>query len=155
MSVIALDIGRVHPKQDLFLRADTKHIGFGGARGGGKSHALRLKAMILCAKYAGIRVLILRRTYPELLANHISVMVDACNGFARYNKTDKIMTWINGSVIKYGYCDNDSQIGQYQGQEYDVIMIDEATQFKEEWIRKLIACLRGTNAFPKIGRAHV
>jgi hypothetical protein len=38
---------------------------------------------------------------------------------------------------------------QYQGAEYDVIMIDEATQLKEEWLKVFPACLRGVNEFPK------
>ena len=35
------------PKQVQFYKASTKHVGFGGARGGGKSHAVRTKAVLL------------------------------------------------------------------------------------------------------------
>ena len=38
---------------------------------------------------------------------------------------------------------------RYQGAEYDVIFLDEATQLKEEWLRQFAACLRGVNEFPK------
>lgn len=38
---------------------------------------------------------------------------------------------------------------RYQGAEYDVIFLDEATQLKEEWMRQFAACLRGVNGFPK------
>ena len=38
---------------------------------------------------------------------------------------------------------------QYQGQEYDVIFMDEATQFTEFQFTTLTACLRGANDFPK------
>jgi hypothetical protein len=38
---------------------------------------------------------------------------------------------------------------QYQGAEYDVIFLDEVTQLQEMWIKKIIACLRGANNFPK------
>ena len=34
-------------KQKQFLTAKTKHIGFGGARGGGKSWSVRTKAKLL------------------------------------------------------------------------------------------------------------
>ena len=63
---------RINPpseKQKQFLKARTKHVGFGGARGGGKSWSVRTKAKLLALKYAGIRILIVRRTYPELLEN--------------------------------------------------------------------------------------
>ena len=149
MTQMAKYIGNIHPKQELFMRAKTKHIGFGGSRGGGKSHALRTKAKLLCAKYPGIAILIVRRTYTELESNHIARLVAECFGFAKYNDKHKLMTFVNGSKIKFDYCDNDNHINHYQGQEYDVIMLDEATQLKEAWIVKLIACLRAVNDYPK------
>ena len=45
--VIALTLDAPSEKQKLFLKAKTKHIGFGGARGGGKSWAVRTKAVLL------------------------------------------------------------------------------------------------------------
>lgn len=149
MTQVAKYIGEIHPKQELFMRAKTKHIGFGGSRGGGKSHALRTKAKLLCARYPGISILIVRRTYPELQSNHIARLVPECVGLAKYNDKNKLLTFVNGSKIKFDYCDNDNHINHYQGQEYDIIMLDEATQLKEDWIRKLIACLRAVNDFPK------
>lgn len=53
-------------KQWEFLTAKEKYIAYGGARGGGKSWAVRAKAMLMCAHYGGIKCLIVRRTYPEL-----------------------------------------------------------------------------------------
>ena len=53
-------------KQRLFLTDRHKYIAYGGARGGGKSWAVRVKAMLLARRYPGIRMLIVRRTYPEL-----------------------------------------------------------------------------------------
>ena len=58
-------------KQRLFLLDEHKYVGYGGARGGGKSWAVRIKAVLLCYKYAGIKVMIIRRSYPELRENHI------------------------------------------------------------------------------------
>ena len=137
-------------KQVAFLSARTKHIGFGGARGGGKSWSVREKAKRFCVRYKGIKTLIIRRTYPELINNHITPLQDEIPTMvARYNKTDKIFRFFNGSTIKFGYCNNDNDLLQYQGAEYDVIFIDEATQLQEMWIKKIIACCRGVNNFPK------
>ena len=58
-------------KQKLFLTAETMHIGFGGARGGGKSWSVRTKAKLLALNYGGIKILIVRRTFPELVNNQI------------------------------------------------------------------------------------
>ena len=136
-------------KQKLFLTADTMHIGFGGARGGGKSWSVRTKAKLLALNYPGIKVLIVRRTFPELVNNHINFLRTELYGIARYNKTEKVFTFPNGSTIKFGYCNNDKDLDQYQGAEYDIIFLDEATQLQEMWIKKITACVRGVNAFPK------
>ena len=136
-------------KQKLFLADHHKHIAFGGARGGGKSWAVRDKAKRLCLRFPGIKILIVRRTFPELVNNHINQLREELHGIARYNKTEKIFTFPNGSTIKFGYCNNDRDLDQYQGAEYDVIFLDEATQLQEEWIKKIAACVRGVNSFPK------
>jgi hypothetical protein len=136
-------------RQLQFLRADKKHVGFGGARGGGKSWAVRAKAKLLCLRYPGIKVLIVRKTYGELLNNHINTLRGDLHGIARYNKSEKIFSFQNGSTIKFGYCACDSDLDQYQGAEYDVIFLDEATQLQEMWIKKITACVRGVNKFPK------
>ena len=60
-----LTISPPSAKQELFLKADTKHVGFGGARGGGKSWSVRTKAKLLALNFAGIRELIVRRTYAK------------------------------------------------------------------------------------------
>lgn len=136
-------------KQKLFLADHHKHVAFGGARGGGKSWAVRDKAKRLCLRFPGIKILIVRRTFPELVNNHINQLREELHGIARYNKTEKIFTFPNGSTIKFGYCNNDRDLDQYQGAEYDVIFLDEATQLQEEWIKKITACVRGVNSFPK------
>lgn len=136
-------------KQQKFLADHHKHVAFGGARGGGKSWAVRDKAKRLCLRFPGIKLLIVRRTFPELVNNHINQLREELHGIASYNKTEKVFTFPNGSTIKFGYCNNDRDLDQYQGAEYDVIFLDEATQLQEEWIKKITACVRGVNSFPK------
>lgn len=137
------------PRQREFLAATAKYVAYGGARGGGKSHAVRLKATLLALRYPGINILILRRTYPDLYENHIRIMIAELAGVAAYRESDKALTFRTGSRIKFGYCDADADLAQYQGREYDVIFIDEATQFSEFQFQVLRACLRGVNDFPK------
>lgn len=146
---LELDLSTVNPKQILFFKSRKRFIAYGGARGGGKSWALQRKAIMLSLRFAGINILLLRRTYPELQENHINAMLSLLNGFAVYNKTDKCFVFPNGSRIKLGYCKAESDVLQYQGQEYDVIFIDEATQFSYFQFQTLTACLRGANDFPK------
>lgn len=144
-----IDLSKLSDKQYKFLADGHRHVGYGGARGGGKSWAVRTKAKILAASYPGIKILIVRRTFPELLNNHINPLREELHGLAAFNKSEKIFTFPNGSGIKFGYCNCDGDLGQYQGTEYDVIFLDEATQLLEDWIKKINACVRGVNDFPK------
>ena len=145
-----LILGEPNPKQKLFLKDNHRHVAYGGSRGGGKSWSIRAKAKLLALKYKGIKILIVRKTYRELINNHIDPLRAELQGIAKYNKTDKVFTFFNGSTIWFGYCASDADLGQYQGAEYDIIFIDEATQLMEGWIRKINLAVRSTNKeFPK------
>lgn len=138
-----------NPKQRQALLARRRYVAYGGARGGGKSWFVRWKAVLLCLRYPGIKVLITRRTYRELYNNHIAPLVKLLGSMAVYNKSEKSFFFPNGSSIAFGYCDGDEDLGQYQGAEYDIWFADEAGQFREEWLVQMDACVRGANAFPK------
>jgi len=150
MNDILLTLSPPTEKQALFLSARAKHIGYGGARGGGKSHIVRDKAVRLCLRYPGIRVLILRRTMPELRSNHINILKKMIPAqIARYSQAERCFFWDNGSTIKCDYCDNDSHLMHFQGCEYDVIFLEEATNLQQSWIEAITVCCRGVNDFPK------
>lgn len=150
MARVTIDIPEPNEKQKLFLADQHRHCAYGGARGGGKSWAVRVKSILLCCRWQGLKVLIVRKTYKELINNHI-VPLQAMlpREVARYNKTEKVFTFFNGSTIWFGYCNNDSDLDQYQGAEYDVIFFDEATQLKEEWLKKINLAVRQPNGLPK------
>ena len=148
-SEIRLSMPEPNEKQKLALEETHRYVGYGGARGGGKSWFVRWKATLLCLAFAGIKCLITRRTYRELLNNHIVPLLIMLNGIATYNKSDKAFYFPNGSSIWFGYCANDGDLGQYQGAEYDIWFADEAGQMLESWITAIDACVRGANDFPK------
>lgn len=143
-----INLGRPQPKQAEFLKATNRYVAYGGARGGGKSWAIRYKCVVLALKYPGIRQLIIRRTYPELWSNHIQPLKQQLDGIGKYHDGRKEITLINGSVIIFGFCANLADVDRYQGQEYDVIYMDEATQFMQEIFDSLRVCVRGVNNFP-------
>lgn len=146
---VNLVMPKPNPKQELAFRERHRYVAYGGARSGGKSHFVRWKAILLCLYFPGIKVLITRRTYRELMNNHIVPLQGILNGVARYVKSEKAFYFPNGSTITFGYCDNDNDVGQYQGAEYDVWFADEAGQFQESWLVMIDACVRGVNSFPK------
>ena len=110
---------------------------------------MRTKAKLLALNYAGIRILIVRRTYPELINNHINILRVELLEIAKYNDKDKVLKFGNGSSINFAYCARDTDLDRLQGVEYDVIFLDEATQLSEYQMKTIVACLRGVNDFPK------
>ena len=110
---------------------------------------MRTKAKLLALRYPGIKQLIVRRTYKELTGNHINILRAETLGIAKYNSTDKVLKFANGSTIEFMYCARNSDLDALQGQEYDVIYLDEATQLSEYQMKAITACCRGVNDFPK------
>ncbi|MBR2894999.1 MAG: phage terminase large subunit [Oscillospiraceae bacterium] len=133
-----------NPRQQEFFKAQARHIGYGGARGGGKSWAARRKAVMLCMRYDNLKGLLLRRTMPELRNNHIIPLQMELNGYARYKNEERAFLFPNGSRLSLGYCDSDGDLLQYQGQEFDFILFEEATHFPEDWILFITTSLRTT-----------
>lgn len=131
-------------QQVKFFEATQKYICYGGARGGGKSWAMRRKFVMLAMRYPGLKILLLRRTLPELRNNHILILQSELYGYAKYNQQERAFVFPNGSRLNLGYCDNEGDMLQYQGQEYDVIGFEEATNFQPDWITFISTCLRTT-----------
>ena len=150
MSGRVVHIGGVpNPKQQQFFDSRAKYTAYGGARGGGKSWALRRKLVAMCLRYRGIHCLLLRRTLEELKSNHIYPMLREYGDILRWREGERAFVFEGGSRIDCGYCDCDRDMLRYQGQEYDIIAIDEATQLTEEQFTVFRACLRGVGAFPR------
>lgn len=136
--------GTPNNKQRLFFLSSKRHTAYGGARGGGKSWALRRKFVLLALNYPKLKLLLLRRTFPELRENHILVLQEELHTIARFVERDKSFIFLNKSKIKLGYCEHESDVFQYQGQEYDVIGLEEATHFTDSQRLFLSTCNRTT-----------
>lgn len=134
--------GTPNPKQEQFFLAEARHIAYGGARGGGKSWAMRRKFVLLAFRYPALNLLLLRRTLPELNENHVLPLQRELSRAVQYHATQRAFLFPNGSRIKLGYCDREADVFQYQGQEYDVIGMEEATQFTETQMQFLTTCNR-------------
>lgn len=144
-----LTMDRPNPRQQEFLRCRKKYVAFGGAGAAAKAGpsaprpscwpcAIRGSVCCWCAgpirswkpttsAFCGRSWPVSRNTGPP----------------------PRQFVFPNGSVLDFGYCAADGDMDRYQGAEYDVIFLDEATQLKEEWLRQFAACLRGVNEFPK------
>ena len=61
-----LVISEPNEKQKKFFESKNRFIGYGGARGGGKSWALRTKFILLAFNYPNLKLLLLRNTLHHI-----------------------------------------------------------------------------------------
>lgn len=138
----------LHAKQGVALLTDATEVLYGGAAGGGKSHLMRVCALLWCAAIPGLQVYIFRRIRDDLIKNHMegpkgfrSMLAPwvLCN-FVRI-VDDEIRFW-NGSKIYLCHCKDEKDVYKYQGAEIHVLFIDELTHFTEAMYRFLRSRVR-------------
>jgi len=153
---MALNV-ELQPKQSELLRLikETDHtiIGYGGSKGGSKSHAVRDVNLILCVenKSYPIKTLIIRRNSTDLLENHIIPFFQKYPELEKFfNKSERIIYWPDGSTTKFGCADNEADIYNFEGKEYDYIFVDEATHFTQIMLEFLLSRNRSGHYLAKI-----
>jgi phage terminase large subunit len=133
----------IQPKQWEFMQCPARFRLYGGAKGGGKSHAMRMECVRQALSAPNVRGLALRRTFPEIEENMVVPMLSELpKGIYDYNATKGILTFRNGSTVRFGYCRNFKDVLQYQGIEYDFECIEELTHWQEKEFKILKTSLR-------------
>ena len=137
---LALNI-RLQPKQKELLDylQTTGHdcpsvIGFGGARGGAKSGAVRRIALAEQFRLNGVNSCIVRRVFPDVRENHIERMRQEYPQLEEYYRaTDHEYALPNGSRIGFWYAENQIEVQRkFWGPEFRVAFVDQAEQFTEK-----------------------
>lgn len=118
------------PKQLEFHQAEEYDVVFGGSRGSGKSLAVLMDGISRCVHVPGLRALALRKTYPELRQTLLMELARhryAKQLGARWNGSDFLLSFPNGSVLQLGYLDALTDVSRYQGTSWGLILVDELT----------------------------
>lgn len=119
-------------------------IGYGGARGGGKSHWLLAQmGADDCQRMPGLKCLLLRKVgkanlehlqdLRQRLFRHLPHEFQAPRG---------ILHFANGSRIVAGHFQAEKDIDSYLGLEYDVIGVEEATTLTWRKYQDIVTCCR-------------
>lgn len=116
---------------------------YGGAAGGGKSRWARAMAVLHCLRFPGIKVIIFRRTFPDLRRSVEEPMrAELPRALASYNKQDHTFTFANGSRLELAYLAKRDDVENYQGAEYQLVVFEELTHFTEDQYLYLKSRLR-------------
>jgi phage terminase large subunit len=119
-------------------------VGYGGARGGGKSHWLLAQmGADDCQRVPGLKCLLLRKVgkantehFEELQRR---LFVGLKHEFSGYKA---LLKFGNGSQITAGHYQAEKDIDNYLGLEYDVIGIEEATTLSARKHQDISTCSR-------------
>lgn len=124
----------------------ARMILYGGSAGGGKTDSLLMAALIACVTWPGCKVGYFRRRYPDLEGPGGAIMRshELYTQLANYHGGNRRWTFITKGIVQFCHCQNEDDIYNYNSQQFDILMLDESTQFSEFQIRYLLSRNRAT-----------
>lgn len=119
-------------------------IGFGGARGGGKSACVMAQLIIDdCQRQENLKCLLLRKVGKAAKENFEDFLRKLFPGYIKnYIPSRSMMVFENGSRIIIGHFNAEKDIDAYLGLEYDIIAIEEATTLSKSKLEVIKTVLR-------------
>lgn len=119
-------------------------VGFGGARSGGKSFwALAQLACDDCQRRPGLKALYLRKVGKSGAEAIEDLRLQVLRHVEHeYKRHLGLLVFPNGSRIILGHYQTEGDIDTYLGLEYDVALVEEATQLTSQKVLDIATCVR-------------
>src|SRR3990167_2683697 len=139
-----------HEKQLAFHTDSTTNLLAIGSRGSGKSLTLRMDAHMRALSCPGINLILVRKTYKDLLKSHVFFQglpwgslkkeMEILGGV--FNKTDYICHYPNGSKLFLSYVGHESDALNLLSAEFLAAYYDELSTIPWDFFTKLCASVR-------------
>lgn len=128
------------PMQRKAIETPADETLYGGAAGGGKSDLLLGLSILDHTK-----VLLLRRTFPELERSLIQRSIEIYGDKEYYNGTKHRWSFPRtGQIIEFSHLQREKDVHSYQSAAYDLIGFDEITQFTQFQYEYMVSRARST-----------
>ena len=126
----------------------VRYISQGGTRSSAKTHTALAQVLLDdCQRCPGLKVLFLRKIQKAAKESFEDVIAKVLwNMEYKGPGADGILRFPNGSRVHLGGYKDPSDIDKYLGIEYDLIVIEEATQLPEEKVNRISGSLRTTRS---------
>ena len=126
-----------------FHQAPVKNLIAYGNRGGGKSHLLRYDAHMRALSTPNANLILVRRTYPELLRSHlIHIDVEMKMLGGDYHKTEHIAYYPTGSKLFFSHVATEADSLNLLSAEFIAAYFDELSTIPWDFFFKLCASVR-------------
>ncbi len=140
------------PRQEALLDSLAQEVLFGGASEGGKSVAERFCSSIWCDLIPGLQVEIYRKFYKDVIKNHMTgelnfkILLRPWIDDGTVEITENQIRWKKtGSLITLGQLRTEEDCEKAQGNAKHVLILDEATQIKQQYITAVRGWVRMSN----------
>lgn len=140
------------PKQEQLLDTLATEVLFGGASEGGKSVGIRLCLITWCHLIPGLQVEMYRKFYRDVINNHMTGELNFKQLLRPWIETGDVTVTENtvrwnhtGSLITLGQLRTEEDAEKSQGNAKHVLVIDEATQIKAQYIADVRGWVRMSN----------
>jgi hypothetical protein len=150
----------LHPKQAMALTSHATEILYGGSAGSGKSFLCRVAMIAACLEISGLQVYLFRLHQDEITRSH----VEGDAGFrallaplvqAGAAKVLEQEVRIGNSRIYLCHCNQKKDLDKYYSTEMHMLVVEEATQLRESWLRFLRTRARMSSVFKDKMPAHL
>lgn len=129
------------PRQKEALLSEANDQLFGGASEGGKSYFLRLVPCLAGMECEGLQMTLIRKKSADIIKNHLEgdkglrKLLYPLSSKGIVEVTQEKIRFPKGNILNFVHCQDVRQFDSAQGNENQLVLIDEAPQIEEKLIR--------------------